>query len=165
MCGCYNAGGQVFCFNRVRVLTRFHCNFKITYTNNNPSLPLLFPARLSRTQKMGRIHKHIADQYLIAGQLQPACDHFGYALSLLSRDPLWEGSANEGLGATLIMKKKHDDLRQGSKSAELTIPSNAFGFLKVSQRILKVSKFSFGENFSKRGQNSKFTTGKHLERN
>ena len=99
----------------------------------------LLSKRLSRTQKMGRIHKHMADLYLITGQLQPACDNFGHALSLLSRDPLWEGSANEGLGATLIMKKKHDDIRQGTKTADLSIPSNVFGFLKVSQRILKVS--------------------------
>ncbi|CAI8031983.1 Trafficking protein particle complex subunit 9, partial [Geodia barretti] len=93
--------------------------------------------KLSRTQKMGRIHKHMADLYLLTGQLQPACDNFCHALSLLSRDPLWEGSANEGLGATLIMKKKHDDIRQGIKTADLSIPSNVFGFLKVSQRILK----------------------------
>ena len=80
----------------------------------------------------------MADLFLLSGQLQLACDHFGQALSLLSRDPLWEGSANEGLGVTLIMKKKHDEV-PGQKTPELTMPSNVFGFLKVSQRILKVS--------------------------
>ena len=106
-----------------------------------PSLSLslsLSLQRLSRTQKMGRVHKHIADLYLLSGQLQPACDHFGHALAHLSRDPLWEGSANEGLGATLIMKPKHDEL-QGQKSADLSIPSNVFGFFKVPQRMLKAS--------------------------
>ena len=51
---------------------------------------------------------------------------------------MWEGSANEGLGATLIVKKKQDDLL-GQKTAELSIPSNVFGFLRVPQRMLKVS--------------------------
>ena len=86
---------------------------------------------------MGRINKHIADLHLLSGQLQSACDHFGLALTQLSRDPLWEGSANEGLGATLIMKKKQDELL-GQRTAELSMPSNVIGLLKVPQRILKV---------------------------
>jgi hypothetical protein len=96
-------------------------------------------AKLSRTQKIGRTHKHIADLHLLCGQLQPACDHFSLAITQLSRDPLWEGSANEGLGATLVMKKRRELL--GQKTAELSIPSNVFGgFLKVPQRILKASQ-------------------------
>ena len=94
-----------------------------------------YTCRLSRTKLMGRMHKHIADLHLLCGQLQPACDHFGHAITQLSRDNLWAGSANEGLGAMYMMKDRQDELF-GQKTAPLSIQSNLIGgFLKVSARI------------------------------
>jgi hypothetical protein len=91
--------------------------------------------RLPRTQLVGRYHKHIADLHLLCGQLQSACTHFAHAITQLSRDCLWVGSANEGLGATFIMKSRQDEVF-GLKTAALSVQSNLLGgFLKVSAKI------------------------------
>lgn len=91
---------------------------------------LSLPTRLNRTERAGRMHKHIADLNLLCGKLQPACDNFTEALLHL-HDPLWRGSANEGLGATLVMKEKLDELL-GQRTPPLLIQSNLIGgFLKV----------------------------------
>ena len=57
------------------------------------------------------------------------------AITQLSRDFLWVGSANEGLGATFIVKSRRDDLL-GQKTPLLSVQSNLFsGFLKVPGRL------------------------------
>ena len=57
------------------------------------------------------------------------------AITQLSRDFLWAGSANEGLGATFIVKSRRDDLL-GQKTPPLSVQSNLFGvFLKVPVRL------------------------------
>ena len=104
-----------------------HAHRTCTHTHTHTHRP-------SKTKLMGRMYKHVADLYLLCGELQHACTFFGQAINQLSRDSLWAGSANEGLGAMYMMKDRHDEL-SGQKSAPLSIQSNLIGFWKVSAKI------------------------------
>ena len=107
----------------VHTHTRTHTTHTRTHTHTHTHTH-----RLPRNQKIGRLHKNIADLHLLCGQLQQATSHFLKAINHLAKDFLWLAASNEGLGATFLIKSKCDELLR-QKIAPLCVQSNALGGL------------------------------------
>lgn len=85
---------------------------------------------------MGRLHKQIADLYLLLGQLQQAGNWYRTASEDLKhhKDWLWVGGAYEGLSVTALMTKECEKVL-GQKAQGVEAPSS-LSKLKGKVRLL-----------------------------
>ncbi len=86
---------------------------------------------MSRGNILGRLHKQIADLYLLLGQLQQAGKWYRTASEDLRhhKDWLWVGGAYEGLSATALMMKECERVL-GQKAQGVDAPSSLQSIFK-----------------------------------
>lgn len=87
--------------------------------------------QLSRGHLLGRLQKHLADLYLLIGQLQQAGQCYRTASEDLKhhRDWLWVGGAYEGLSVTAMITKECEQVL-GQKAQGVEAPGTLAGILR-----------------------------------
>lgn len=94
-------------------------------------ISLLNCRQLSRGHLLGRLQKHLADLYLLIGQLQQAGQCYRTASEDLKhhRDWLWVGGAYEGLSVTAMITKECEQVL-GQKAQGVEAPGTLAGILR-----------------------------------
>ncbi len=106
------------------------------FLNAPPIEPIVWPSwwsfassppsrQLNRGNLLGRLHKQIADLYLLLGQLQQAGNWYRTASVDLKhhKDWLWVGGAYEGLSVTALVTKECERVL-GQKAQGVEAPSS-----------------------------------------